>query len=175
MWTDQQQDPRENGVVPHGEQEVVLDYLRRYRLTFEMKCEGLDAEQMARRSVEPSTMSLLGLLRHLAAVEQTWFRITMANEPVPRLWGKDEDRDADFDGAIADEAVVAEAWRAWREEVANAEAFVEGAVGLDLMSTHATRGPISLRELLVHLIEEYARHCGHADLIRERIDGRTGQ
>jgi hypothetical protein len=59
--------------------------------------------------------------------------------------------------------------------VAYAEAFVERAESLELISTHGTRGPISLRELLVHLIEEYARHCGHADLIRERIDGRTGQ
>ena len=185
MWVDPQDDPREidataNGAgagtgAVAGEREVLLSYLRHFRLTFEMKCDGLDAEQLARRSVEPSTMSLLGLLRHLAAVEHTWFRITMAGEPVPRLWGKDDNRDADFDGAVADDAVVAEAWRAWREEVANAEAFVEQADSLELVSTHPTRDPITLRELLVHLIEEYARHCGHADLIRERIDGRTGQ
>jgi uncharacterized damage-inducible protein DinB len=176
MWVDPEDDPRGNE-NPEGtdERSVLLDYLRHYRLTFEMKCEGLDAEQMARRSVEPSTMSLLGLLRHLAAVEQTWFRITMANEPVARLWGKDENRDADFDEAVADDDMVAQAWRAWREEVAYAEAFVDGAESLEVMSTHATRGPVSLRVLLVHLIEEYARHCGHADLIRERIDGRTGQ
>ena len=99
----------------------------------------------------------------------------MANEPVARLWGKDEDRDADFDDAVADDAVVAEAWQAWRDQVAYAEAFVDAAPTLEAMSTHDTRGPISLRELLVHMIEEYARHCGHADLIRERIDGRTGQ
>ena len=176
MWVDPEDDPRESATSSAtDERSVLLDYLQHFRLTFEMKCEGLDAEQLARRSVEPSTMSLLGLLRHLAAVEQTWFRITMANEDVPRLWGKDDDRDADFDGAVADEGVVAEAWEAWRREVAYAVAFVERAESLELLSTHATRGPITLRELLVHMIEEYARHCGHADLIRERIDGRTGQ
>jgi len=175
MWVDPEDDPRGNDSAGSSEREVLLDYLRHFRLTFEMKCEDLDAEQMARRSVEPSNMSLLGLLRHLAAVEHTWFRITMAGEPLPRLWGKDDDRDADFNGAVADDDVVAEAWRSWREEVAYAEAFVARAESLDLMSTHTTRDPISLRELLVHLIEEYARHCGHADLIRERIDGRTGQ
>lgn len=176
MWVDPANDPRESAASrATDERSVLLEYLQHFRLTFEMKCDGLDAEQMARRSVEPSTMSLLGLLRHLAAVEQTWFRITMANEDVPRLWGKDEDRDADFDQAVADDAVVAEAWEAWRREVAYAVEFVERAGSLELLSTHATRGPITLRELLVHLIEEYARHCGHADLIRERIDGRTGQ
>jgi uncharacterized damage-inducible protein DinB len=175
MWVDPDDDPRGNDSAGSSEREVLLDYLRHFRLTFEMKCDDLDAEQMARRSVEPSTMSLLGLLRHLAAVEHTWFRITMAGEPLPRLWGKDDDRDADFNGAVADDDVVAEAWRSWREEVAYAEAFVDGAESLELMSTHTTRDPISLRELLVHMIEEYARHCGHADLIRERIDGRTGQ
>ena len=177
MWVDPAHDPRAVEPIPEPvpERENLLDYLRHYRLTFAMKCEGLDAEQMARRSVEPSTMSLLGLLRHLAAVEQTWFRITMAGEQVPRLWGKDENRDADFDGAVADDAVVAEAWEAWRREVAYAEELVANADSLELMSTNPDRDPVSLRNLLVHMIEEYARHCGHADLIRERIDGRTGQ
>ena len=176
MWVDPEDDPREAAsTTATDERSVLLDYLRHFRLTFEMKCDGLDAEQLARRSVDPSTMSLLGLLRHLAAVEHAWFRITMAGESVPRLWGKDDDRDADFDQAVADEAVVAEAWAAWRREVAYAVEFVERAESLELLSTHATRGPITLRELLVHMIEEYARHCGHADLIRERIDGRTGQ
>jgi uncharacterized damage-inducible protein DinB len=192
LWLDPEDDPREvasgsasgsadtatgktTGSAAADERSVLLEYLRHFRMTFELKCDDLDAEQLARRSVEPSTMSLLGLLRHLAAVEHTWFRITMAGEVVPRLWGKDDDRDADFDGAVADDAVVAEAWRSWREEVAYAEAFVDRAESLELMSTQPTRDPISLRELLVHLIEEYARHCGHADLIRERIDGRTGQ
>jgi uncharacterized damage-inducible protein DinB len=157
------------------ERSVLLEYLDHYRRTLVRLCEDLDAEQLAQRSVEPSTMSLLGLVRHLAHVEQVWFRVTMAGEQVPRLWGKDERPDADFDDAVADDAAVAEAWQAWREEVAYAEAFVERAPSLDLVSTHPTREPIVLREVLVHLIEEYARHCGHADLLRERIDGRTGQ
>ena len=140
-----------------------------------MKCDELTPEQMAMRSVEPSTLSLLGLLRHLAKVEHTWFRITMEGNDIPRLYSTAEEPDADFDGAMPDPELVAEAWEAWRREVAHAEQFVEQAESLDLMSTHPTRDPISLRELLVHMIEEYARHCGHADLLRERIDGRTGQ
>src|SRR5689334_14288735 len=176
MWIDPEDDPRESATsAATDERSVLLEYLQHFRLTFELKCDGLDAEQLARRSVEPSTMSLLGLLRHLAHVEHVWFRITMEGTETPRLWGKDEDRDADFDGAVAGDAVVAEAWEAWRREVAHAEAFVERAESLEVVSLHPTRGPITLRELLVHLIEEYARHCGHADLIRERIDGRTGQ
>jgi uncharacterized damage-inducible protein DinB len=181
LWVDPEDDPRE-AAAPDGagdgapsEREVLLEYLRHFRLTFAMKCDDLTPEQMAMRSVEPSTMSLLGLLRHLAKVEHVWCRITMEGNDIPRLYGTDEDRDADFDGAVDDPAVVAEAWEAWRREVAHAEEFVERAESLEVMSTHPTRDRLSLRELLVHLIEEYARHCGHADLIRERIDGRTGQ
>lgn len=113
-------------------------------------------------------------MRHLAKVEHIWFRITMEGNDIPRLYGTDDVVDADFDGAVGDPAVVAEAWDSWRREVAHAQSFVDGATSLEVMSTHPTRDPISLRELLVHLIEEYAQHCGHADLIRERIDGRTG-
>ena len=175
LWVDPEDDPRRTQAASVGERAVLLEYLRHYRMTFELKCDGLDAEQMARRSVEPSTLSLLGLLRHLAKVEQIWFRITMEGNDIPRLYVSPDDPDGDFDGAVADDAVVAEAWEAWRREVAHAEAFVERTESLDTVSTHPARDPITLRELLVHLIEEYARHCGHADLLRERIDGRTGQ
>ena len=157
-----------------GEREVLLGYVDHFREAFAAKCADLSPEQMAMRSVEPSTLSLLGLLRHLAKVEHIWFRITMEGQEIPRLYGTDEVVDADFDGAVADAGVVAEAWESWRREVAHAQDFVARADSLELMSTHPTRDRISLRELLVHLLEEYAQHCGHADLIRERIDGRTG-
>ena len=174
MWVDPQDDPRNQEAVLGDERATLVDYLRSYRLTLEMKCSGLDAEQLAMRSVPPSTLSLLGLVRHMAAVERNWFRRVMAGEDVPRLYRRPDDRDADFNGAVGDDAVVEEAWQRWRAEVANAEAFVDQADSLDLVSLDPGNR-INLREVLVHMIEEYARHCGHADLLRECIDGATGQ
>lgn len=170
MWIDPDDDPRESAAVPVGERAVLLSYLRRYRLTLELKCADLDAEQMARRSVPPSTMSLLGLVRHMAEVERGWFRREMAGLDMPSLY-RSHDRDGDWSGASADRELVDEAWRAWRAEVGFAEQFVAGAADLAAKG----RSGVSLREVLVHMIEEYARHCGHADLLRERIDGRVGQ
>jgi hypothetical protein len=99
----------------------------------------------------------------------------MSGLDAPPLFRTDADPDGDFDGAVAEAAVVEEAWRSWRDEVAFAERFVSEAADLELIR-HDRRGEaISLREVLVHMIEEYARHNGHADLLRERIDGRIGQ
>ena len=170
MWVDPEDDPRESGVVPKGERAVVLDYLRAYRLTFEMKLADLDAEQLARRSVPPSTMSLLGLLRHLAGVEHSWFRRRLDGQDIPRLYVDD----SDFDGAVADPALVERAWEDWRREVAFAEAWAESNVDLDRLVDLGDE-ETEVRDILVHMVEEYARHCGHADLLRECIDGRTGQ
>lgn len=114
LWVDPGDDPREVGSPNADERGTLLHNLHRYRLTLEMKCADLDAEQMARRSVPPSTMSLLGLVRHMAEVERTWFRRVMAGEDAPRLYRTEQDRDADWNGAVADPEVVAEAWRAWR-------------------------------------------------------------
>jgi uncharacterized damage-inducible protein DinB len=174
MWVDPEDDPRGGEAVLHGERDTLVDYLRSYRLTIEMKCDGLDAEQMARRSVPPSTLSLLGLVRHLAKVEHSWFRRVMEGRALDRLYWSEEDRDLDFNGAVADPAVVDDAWTTWRREVAHAEEYVAAASSLDVLGTHHGDG-IELRSVLVHLIEEYARHAGHADLLRECIDGRTGQ
>lgn len=174
-------DPREHRVRLGDERTTLSETLRCQRLTLEMKCAGLDAEAMARRAIEPSTMSLLGLVRHLAEVERATFRRLMAGEHAPRLFCSDTDRDGDFDGAVADPAVVADAWAAWRAEVEFAGQFVAGAVSLDItaddtLNQHGSGGgPTSLREVLVGMIEEYARHLGHVDLLRERIDGRVGQ
>ena len=176
MWVDPDDDPREAGAAPAvDERSTLLDYLRRYRLTLEMKCADLDAEQLARRSVPPSTMSLLGLVRHMAHVERSWFRRVMAGQDAPYLYRTPEDRDADFNGAVADPAVVEQAWRAWRDEVAFAEQYVDRTPDLSTTGTTRDGSEVQLRDVLVHMIEEYARHCGHADLLRERIDGRVGQ
>jgi uncharacterized damage-inducible protein DinB len=174
MWVDPEDDPRETDAASKGEKAVLAEYLDRYRTTLEMKCEGLDAEQLARRSVPPSTMSLLGLVRHLAMVEHSWFRRVIGGEPdLPRPFKSAEDRDLDFNGAIADDAVVAEAWEAWWREVTHARKIYEG---LDLDATVLVHGePAEVRDIIVHMVEEYARHIGHADLLRECIDGRTGQ
>lgn len=171
MWVDPDEDPREDGSETVGERATLLDYLRRYRLTMELKCADLDAGQLALRSVPPSTMSLLGLVRHMAEVERRWFRRELAGEDTPSLYCSKADRDGDWDGAVADPEVVAEAWRAWRAEVAFAERLVSETEDLGTVG----RGRVPLRDILVHMVEEYARHCGHADLIRERIDGRVGQ
>jgi len=174
-------DPRENGPTLGDERTTLVEALRCARLTLEMKCSGLDAEAMARRSVEPSTMSLLGLVRHLAEGERATFRMMMSGQDVPRLFCSDTDRDSDFDGAVPDPQVVAEAWDAWRAEVDFAKRFVAEAPSLDItgndpLNQHGSGGGrMSLREALVGMIWEYGRHMGHIDLLRERIDGRIGQ
>ena len=174
-------DPREHGPALGDERTTLAESLRKQRLTLELKLAGLDAEQLARRAVEPSTMSLLGLVRHLAEVERGTFRVLMAGQEVPRLFTSETDRDGDFDGAVPDPRVVAEAWAAWRAEVDFSTSFVAAAPSLDVTADDSANrhgsggGPISLREVVVGMIEEYARHLGHVDLLRERIDGRLGQ
>ncbi|HEX6195693.1 MAG TPA: DinB family protein [Jiangellaceae bacterium] len=174
-------DPREHRARLGDERTTLVEALRCLRLTLEIKCADLDAEQMARRAVEPSTMSLLGIVRHLAEVERATFRVLMAGQDVPRLYCSDTDRDGDFDGAVPDAEVVTEAWDAWRAEVDFATRFVAEAPSLDMttddpLNRHGSGGgAMSLREVLVGTIEEYARHMGHVDLLRERIDGRLGQ
>jgi uncharacterized damage-inducible protein DinB len=175
MWVDPEDDPRETDQDAVGEKAVLTGYLDNYRMTIEMKCEGLDAEQMARRSVPPSSMSLLGLVRHLAGVEHHWFRRALEGQAdLPHLYRSDDDRDLDFNGAVGDEAVVADAWESWRREVAHAKRYLAGVD--DLGTTVEYRGDqVEIRDIVVHMIEEYARHAGHADLLRECVDGRTGQ
>ncbi len=176
MWLPEDQDPRMEAEQPRGERAVVLQYLRFYRRTLELKCQGLDAEQLARRAVPPSTMSLLGLLRHLAGVEQSWNRRALqGHHDIPRLEvaSRPDEPDWDFLGAEPTDECVEQAWAAWREEVADAEAWLEQD---DFDRVVDVRGDdVEVRDIAVHLVEEYARHCGHADLLRECIDGRTGQ
>jgi hypothetical protein len=170
MFVHPDADPRADGGF-QGERATLVGYLRDQRLTLELKCSGLDAADLARRSVAPSNLSLLGLVRHMARVEQNWFRLRMAGQEAPLLFVSDLDRDADFNDALPDQNVVAEAWDSWRAEVAFAEHYMDEAPDLDVVG----RDGYVLREVLVHMIEEYARHNGHADFLRERIDGRIGQ
>jgi uncharacterized damage-inducible protein DinB len=175
-WTTPAQDPRTYG-NPVGEKATYREYLGNYRLTIEMKCEGLDAGQLARRSVPPATMSLLGLVRHLAMVEHQWFqRVLMGRTDEPRLYKLPDDPDWDFTGAVPDPGVVADAFATWKAEITAADewldALAEDELGRDVPFGD---GAVSIRDVLVHMIEEYARHAGHADFLRECIDGRTGQ
>ena len=162
-------------VLRADERAALAGFLRHQREILERKCAGLDAAALARRSVEPSALSLLGLVRHLADVERAWFRRVLAGEDAPPRFYSDADPDGDFDGAAADEALVVEAWEAWRTEVAFAERLVAEVPDLDVTGYDPRRGSTAVRWVLIHMVEEYARHNGHADLLRERIDGAVGE
>jgi hypothetical protein len=145
-----------------------LDYHRQTLLT---KATGLTAEQLKRASVEPSNLTLLGLIRHMAEVERSWFRTRAAGRDVGLLYCSDDNIDGDFD-----DVAEADAEGDYATFLAEVELAREAAAGLPLEHEFATsRSPaISLRWVYLHMIEEYARHNGHADLLRERIDGVTG-
>jgi uncharacterized damage-inducible protein DinB len=175
IWARPEDDPRAMGSTPVGELVTIRAYLSNYRLTLGMKCENLSPEQLATRSVPPSTMSLLGLVRHMARVEHHWFQRVLQGQPdVPRLYWSPDHHDLDFDGAVTEPAVAEDAFAAWKAQIAAADEYLDGMTDLDAM-VHTPRGEeVSVRDVLIHMIEEYARHCGHADLLRECIDGRTG-
>ncbi|MFE3460273.1 DinB family protein [Nocardiopsis aegyptia] len=167
-------DAPDRGALPlTGDERTVLTaYLDWQRATLDAKCDGLTAEQLSARAVEPSGLSLHGLVRHLADVERWWLRIQFAGEDLPLLHYSDEDPDHDFDGLDGDPERDLDVWRA---EVRRARAVTDAAASLDATGTESRTGaPIQLRVVLVKLIAEYARHLGHADLLRERADGQTG-
>jgi uncharacterized damage-inducible protein DinB len=175
MWAAPESDPRVLGSSPVGELATIREYLTNYRHTLDMKCEGLTPQQLATRSVPPSTMSLLGLVRHMAKVEHGWFQRELQgriDEPRP-YWSADSD--LDFDGATADPAETAEAFRVWKEQIAYADQWLDTAGDLGATVVMVRGEQASVRDILIHMVEEYARHCGHADLLRECVDGRTGQ
>src|SRR6201995_1043479 len=124
IFIDPVDDPREGGPRLGGERATLGEFLRGQRLTLELKCQDLDADQMARRSVYPSTMSLLGLVRHMADVERKWCRVRFGGHDVPLRYQPEDDPDGDWNGAVPDPAVVAEAWGAWRVETAFADTLI---------------------------------------------------
>jgi hypothetical protein len=165
--------PHRTALPLTGDERTVLTaYLDWQRATLAAKCDGLTAAQLSARAVEPSALSLHGLVRHLAGVERWWLRLQFAGEDLPLLHYSDDDPDQDFDGIDGDPAVDIALWRA---EVERARAVTDAAGSLDATGTESRSGaPIQLRVILVKLIAEYARHLGHADLLRERADGATG-
>lgn len=170
MWLPAGEDPREPAAPPRGERDTLLDYLEAYRLTLRLKCDGLDPEQLARRSVPPSGLSLLGLMRHMARVEHHWFhRVIAGNLDEPRLYPSDHG----FEEIAGDQANVDDAFSGLAYQVERSRAILKRAALDDLVTVSDEQ--IEVRDVVVHMIEEYARHCGHADLLRECIDGRTGQ
>jgi uncharacterized damage-inducible protein DinB len=153
------------------ERTTLLAFLEWQRMTLARKCEGLTHDQLRERSAPPSTLSLLGLVRHLADDERGWFRRTLALEDVEDRFATDANPDADFDDV--DSADVDEAFAAWRSECEHADRIV-ATRRLDDTGRQRTGRVVSLRWILVHMIEEYSRHNGHADLLRQRIDGTIG-
>jgi uncharacterized damage-inducible protein DinB len=158
---------------PLGERQMLQAWLDYERTTLLRKCSGLDAQQLATASVPPSTLTLHGLVRHMTEVERSWFRRRFSALDVPALYYTDERPDGDFDD-LADADVVADL-QAFHQECLAADAAVQSS-SLDEAFVHgSTQETLSLRWIYVHMIEEYARHNGHADLLREAIDGVVGE
>ena len=176
MWARPEDDSRSTDSSPVGELATIRAYLSNYRLTLGMKCDDLTPEQLAMRSVPPSTMSLLGLIRHMACVEHQWFhRVLQGHREASAPYWSAEQPDLDFDGAVADPAVVEEAFAVWRAQIVAADQWLDSVTDPGTIVDMADGEQTSVRDVLIHMVEEYARHCGHADLLRECIDGRTGQ
>ena len=154
--------------LAEDERSVLVGYLEYHRAVFVRKAEGISDDDARRAACPPSALSLLGMVRHLADVERWWFRRVHAGEDLPDLFSDDAEWDVPADATLADALAV------WQEEVAAARSVVDRSSLDDRHAFDPGGGGGSLRRLLVHMIEEYARHCGHADLLREAIDGVTG-
>ncbi|HEX3630327.1 MAG TPA: DinB family protein [Candidatus Dormibacteraeota bacterium] len=168
-------------VIPHqrlpvpqvGDEKAMLaGFLDRYRETMLWKLDGLTTEQATRRLV-PSASTLLGIVKHLAYVERWWFQMSFAGGPINFPWPEDEpDQDIDFRIQPADtvESIIA----LYKRESARSREIV-AAASLDDLAKNTERGPRSLRWIMIHMIDETARHAGHADILRELTDGAIGQ
>ena len=155
-----------------GERETLRAFLDFHRATLAMKCEGLTDEELRRQSSPPSTLSLLGLVRHMAEVERTWFRRVINGEEIPLVWSDSFDFQEAYDATTASRS---EAFEAWQREVEHARRIEREAESLDVTGHQARWGEdVSLRLVMLHMMHEYARHNGHADFLREAIDGSVG-
>jgi uncharacterized damage-inducible protein DinB len=164
-----------------GEADTLIGYLAFHRATVRQKIDGLSAEQL-RATLAPSTMTLGGMVKHLALVETWWFNEVLLGNPQIEPWASvDWDADADWDWHSADDDSPEQLRALFDSATAASDEIISAAIaggGLDRLSVVESRrgeGAFSLRWIMVHMIEEYARHNGHADLLRESIDGVTGE
>jgi len=170
-WTAPQIDRHDPPTVA-GERQSLETWLDYHRETLLFKCQGLTGEQLARRAVEPSSLSLLGLVRHMAEVERAWFRRRFAGQAdLGQLYCSEQFPDGDFD--LVEPGGAEDDFATFTAECELARAAATGR-SLDDIFVVPGRKTFDLRWIYVHMIEEYARHNGHADLLRERIDGVTG-
>ncbi|MBT2365859.1 DinB family protein [Streptomyces sp. ISL-10] len=168
MTTDSRTGPPRFG----NEREMLRAFLDYHRATLAMKCDGLTDEELRQQSMPPSTLSLLGLVRHMAEVERAWFRRVFDDNDAPMVWSDKIDFQAAYD---ASESTRAEAFTAWEAEVENSRRIEREAESLDLTGYQPRWGEeVSLRMVLIHVLLEYARHNGHADFLREGVDGVVG-
>lgn len=155
-----------------SERDMLRAFLDYHRATLAMKCEGLTDEELRRQSVPPSTLSLLGLVRHLAEVERAWFRRVFEDHDAPMVWSDEIDFQAAYD---ASGSTRAEAFGAWEAEVAASRRIEAAAASLDVAGYQPRwEEEVSLRMVMVHVLLEYGRHNGHADFLREGVDGTVG-
>ncbi|MGN9841406.1 DinB family protein [Nonomuraea sp. H19] len=155
-----------------GETATLAAYLDFHRATLALKCSGLSDDDLRERAVPPSTLSLLGLVRHLTEVERGWFGNAVGGLGLPPLYFSDANPDGDFDDV--DAAAVEESLDMWRRTVEQSREIIAGR-SPDDTGTRGDGSAVTVRWVLLHVIEEYARHNGHADLLRQRIDGATGE
>jgi uncharacterized damage-inducible protein DinB len=163
---------RQSAPYVAGERQMLEAWLDFHRQTLLAKCAGLTADQLRQRAAPPSNLSLLGLVRHMTEVERGWFRLRVGGEKIDFQYSSEADPDGEFDHV--DEADAEHDLAAYQREI---ELARQAAAGHDLDETfhHPRRdADVSVRWAYVHMVEEYARHNGHADLLRERIDGATG-
>jgi uncharacterized damage-inducible protein DinB len=162
-----------------NEAEMLVAFLDYYRATLLLKADGLSDEQARTPSVPPSDLNIMGLIRHMAEVERNWFQRWLVKADAPHIYGADEDPDEDPDMHPGATETLADAVAVFEREVEvsrrlTADSSPETPALRIGESVHWAGFNPSLRWILIHMIEEYARHCGHADLLRERIDGSVG-
>jgi uncharacterized damage-inducible protein DinB len=166
--TDNRTGPPSSG----SERDMLRAFLDYHRATLSMKCDGLTDEELRRQSMPPPTLSLLGLVRHLAEAERDWFRRIFEDNDAPMVWSEEIDFQAAYDASTSTRA---QAFAVWEEEVENSRRIEREAQSLDLAGHQPRWGEdVSLRMVMLHVLLEYGRHNGHADFLREGIDGTVG-